>query len=215
MEPLDTKNRILDAAEELFGALGFQPTSLRAITAQAEVNLAAVHYHFGGKAALLQAVIERRVGKINAERLQMLDQVEARQPESPDLEAVLEAFLAPPLRLAGDPDEGHASFMRLMGRLFSTPGDHALRAVFQTVFARFVAALAKAAPHLDQADLLWRFHFLLGSMALHMIDPERIGVASGGLCDSADPEGVLRQMVAHNAAAFRAPAVLPIPGGAR
>ena len=49
-EGLDTKERILQAAENLFTDQGFGATSLRAITHRAGVNLAAVNYHFGSKA---------------------------------------------------------------------------------------------------------------------------------------------------------------------
>ena len=57
----DTATRILDAAERLFVEHGFEATSLRTITQQAEVNLAAVNYHFGSKDALFQAVLVRRL----------------------------------------------------------------------------------------------------------------------------------------------------------
>ena len=57
MSQIDTKNRILNAAEQLFASDGFHNTSMRAITGDAEVNLAAVNYHFGTKDALLQAVL--------------------------------------------------------------------------------------------------------------------------------------------------------------
>ena len=45
----DTKKRILDAAETLFAEQGYAQTSMRAITARADVNLASVNYHFGSK----------------------------------------------------------------------------------------------------------------------------------------------------------------------
>ena len=44
-----TKTRILAATEKLFVLHGFDATSLRAITTEAGVNLAAVNYHFGSK----------------------------------------------------------------------------------------------------------------------------------------------------------------------
>ncbi len=63
--PLDTKTRILNAAEKLFGMNGFDATSLRDITAEAQVNLAAVNYHFQSKDSLIDAIIERRILPIN------------------------------------------------------------------------------------------------------------------------------------------------------
>ena len=59
MAQSDTVTKILDAAEALFAEHGFAETSLRTITAKADVNLAAVNYHFGSKKALIQAVFER------------------------------------------------------------------------------------------------------------------------------------------------------------
>ena len=65
MRRQDTKSRILDAAEKLFGLNGFEATSLRDITAEAQVNLAAVNYHFQSKDSLIDAVIARRIEPVN------------------------------------------------------------------------------------------------------------------------------------------------------
>src|SRR6476646_3251166 len=73
-----TKARILDAAESLFMAHGFEATSLRAITASADVNLAAVHYHFGSKEELFQSVLARRLDPMNRKRLELLSRLEAQ-----------------------------------------------------------------------------------------------------------------------------------------
>ena len=59
MAQKDTARSILDAAEELFSERGFAETSLRNITTKADVNLAAVNYHFGSKKSLIQAVFAR------------------------------------------------------------------------------------------------------------------------------------------------------------
>jgi len=73
LTPADTKTRILNAAEKLFGMNGFDATSLRDITAEAQVNLAAVNYHFQSKDSLIDALIERRILPINQRRFEMLD----------------------------------------------------------------------------------------------------------------------------------------------
>src|SRR5258705_19078 len=85
----DTKTRILDTAEKLFGQNGFEGTSLRDITAQAEVNLAAVNYHFQSKDSLIDAVIERRIEPINRRRMEMLDQAGLH----PTIEQIVGAFV--------------------------------------------------------------------------------------------------------------------------
>ena len=61
MSHLDTKEKILNVSEKLFAGKGFHNTSLRDITADAEVNLAAVNYHFGSEESLLKGVIERQL----------------------------------------------------------------------------------------------------------------------------------------------------------
>jgi AcrR family transcriptional regulator len=71
-----TKTRVLDSAERLFADRGYSATSVRDITTAASVNLAAVQYHFGSKAALLRAVVIRRSIGINRERIEMLARVE-------------------------------------------------------------------------------------------------------------------------------------------
>src|SRR5579864_4688441 len=97
---MTTKNRILNAAERLFAHDGFEATSLRAITTEANVNLAAVNYHFQSKDALVRAVIGRRMGPVNEKRIAMLDACEAGAGDGPlPLEPLLEAFLRPVLEI--------------------------------------------------------------------------------------------------------------------
>src|SRR5271170_658046 len=102
----DTKSRILDSAEKLFGLNGFEATSLRDITAEAQVNLAAVNYHFQSKDSLIDAVIARRIEPVNRRRYEMLD---AAGP-NPSIEQIVEAFLAP-LMMERDP-----AMVPMMGR---------------------------------------------------------------------------------------------------
>src|SRR5690606_7828731 len=148
----DTKQQILDAAERLFAERGIAATSLRAVMAAAHVNPAAVHYHFGGREALIEAVVLQRLRPLNAERLARLDEVEARaRPDAPPVEAVLDAFLAPALRLACAPGGEGERLMRLLGRFYHDAADVArtlFEREFRPVLERFSAALARSLPHL-------------------------------------------------------------------
>jgi AcrR family transcriptional regulator len=54
----DTRQLLIDAALDVFGRLGFEGASTRAIAKAANANLAAIVYHFGGKEALYLAVAE-------------------------------------------------------------------------------------------------------------------------------------------------------------
>ena len=92
--PPGTKDRILDAAEALFMTHGYEATSLRAITAAAEANLAAANYHFGSKEELFEAVLTRRLDPMNQRRVALLTTLEERAAPAPVAsERILSALL--------------------------------------------------------------------------------------------------------------------------
>lgn len=202
-----TKDRILDAAERLFADRGLAGTSLRAITAAAGVNLAAVHYHFGSKEALVRALLARRIEPLNRERLRLLDECEAAA-RPPSLEAVLEAFVGPPLRGGLDPRGEGSSFMRFLGRIQAEPREEwrdLFYGQFEEVRRRFTKAFARACPGLSPGEIAWRFLFAIGVLSGALADPQRIEFLSDGRCEEPDPESALREIVPFLAAGFRAP----------
>jgi AcrR family transcriptional regulator len=155
---IDTKSRILDTAERLIGERGYSATSLRHIISEAGVNLAAIHYHFGSKEELLDELIERKAGPVNAERLTLLDQL----GESPTVEKVLEAFLLPMAEAA----DRNPQFVRLMGRVLSEGMKQTImERHFQTVSRRFFGALRRTLPGLSDEEFQWRMQFMIGAMA--------------------------------------------------
>ena len=163
---IDTKQRVLDAAEQLFAAKGLGETSLRAITAAGGVNIASIHYHFGSKDELIRAVFLRRVGPLNARRLMLLENVAAAYAPDPiPIETVLRCLVRPALELS---KEAGGAVMGLMGRIFSEPRA-SLMSVIKDLFAdtitRFVSAIKQACPHLDEGEVMWRLHFTIGAMA--------------------------------------------------
>jgi len=205
-----TKVVILNAAEQAFAELGFGAASLRHIIRQAGVNLASVHYHFGSKDALVEAVFGRRIASLTQGRLELLDCCEAEAGRGPlPLDKVLEAFVGPALRLTTDPEKGGKVFLRLFGRTISEPSEQ-LQAIlneqFGTTVKRFLGALARALPELSAAELFWRFEFAVGAMGYLMADPQNLKAVSGGRCDPNDTETSVRELVAFLAAGFRAPA---------
>lgn len=54
----ETRRRIVEAALDIFGAIGFEEASTRQIAGRAGVNLAALHYYFSGKQGLYRACAE-------------------------------------------------------------------------------------------------------------------------------------------------------------
>ena len=200
----DTKQRLLDAAERLFGSHGFAETSLRALTQEAGANLAAVNYHFGSKEALFQAVVERLVGWVNRERIRQLDELEmgGRQPS---VEELMRAFIGPALDLGRD-DEQSERMRKLMGRIRfeGDSTDEQMAEVFREVEQRFGPAFRRAAPHLSEEAFFWRLHFTIGVMCSTLFNPGQIRVISRGACDPADADETLEQMVRFVTAGFEA-----------
>ncbi len=203
---MNTKTRILDAAERLFAHHGIEATSLRTITADAGVNLAAVNYHFQSKEALLHAVIARRLDPINEKRLAMLDASEAAAGNAPvPLEQVLDALLRPILEVLEGPG---CEFAPMMSRIFTESSDLTER-VFKKhlahVFTRFFPAFQQALPDLSQTELLWRMQFMMGAVAHTVGGAAVLRVLSGGLCDPSDVDGTARRLEAFLLAGLRAP----------
>ena len=191
----DTKSRILDSAEKLFALNGFKPTSLRDITAEAQVNLAAVNYHFQSKDSLIDAVIARRIEPVNRRRIEMLDAL----GQDATLEQILTAFLAPVLEL---PVES----VPLMGRMMSEPDmfmERIYRKHLQPVARRFHEKLEHALPDLPAPERLWRLYFTAGVMTHVLTWSSVLPEMSGGMCNIADRQALLQRVMSFVAAGFR------------
>jgi AcrR family transcriptional regulator len=182
----DTKQRILDAAEHHLARDGYHATSLRAITATAGVNLAAVNYHFGSKESLLEAVIERRLTPLNEVRLGQLETLLKKTEQDGEVPAcrdILRTFVEPTLRLRQKGSDSE-DYVALIGRILAEPRGVAM-AIFmrhmEPMMNRLFQALARSLPELSRQTLFWRVHFALGSLGHIMRCHER---------HAAVPEGV-------------------------
>ncbi|MBI2306980.1 MAG: TetR/AcrR family transcriptional regulator [Rhodocyclales bacterium] len=179
----DTRERILDAAERLFMESGYEGTSMRMITGAAEVNLAAVNYHFGSKEALLREVFRRRLAWLNRERLRLLDDLEAQakgEPLKPSV--ILEAFFGTLLQMGSDESLGGMTFLRLLGRTLTEPADF-IRTFFAGEYAevveRYKRALFRALPDVPHEEIIWRFHLMLGAMSYAIAGTDALQVVTG------------------------------------
>ncbi len=195
----DTKTRILDAAEKLFGMNGFEATSLREITAEASVNLAAINYHFQTKDSLIDAIVARRIEPVNRRRLELLD---AAGPQA-TLEQILTAFMAPVMQVKA------VAMVPLIGRILSNPDlfvDRVFRKHLAPVSQRFVEALSRVLPELPASEVLWRLHFSVAVMTHTMLWGRVYPKITNGICDITDRDALVDRAVRFVAAGFRAPA---------
>lgn len=203
----ETKERILDAAECLFTEYGIGAVPLRRIIAEAEVNAAAIHYHFGSKEELVKSVFLRRFGPVNEQRIRMLDEIAERPGTGGiDIEDVCYAMVAPAFRMGQGTGSGHL-FRSLAGRLMTEP--RYLELVFNELFAeldrRFEALLARALPDLPDEVRAWRRFMATGSMIFVLREQDLIAKVSRGLCDPSDVEVTIRRLVRFMAAGMKAP----------
>jgi AcrR family transcriptional regulator len=179
----ETRTRILDAAEELFMQHGFEGTSMRLLTTKAAVNLAAVNYHFGSKHALIEAVFRRRLDPMNAARIAELDKLEAESAgRSPSPEAIIRAFLAPSLRFVEDAKGGGRNFSRLLGRTYTEPAKpirQLIGQMYAPTMERYKSALERALPHMPREELVWRLHFMFGTLAYTLAATDTVQLIAG------------------------------------
>lgn len=195
----DTRERLLDAAERLFAERGFEGASMRALAQTAGASLSSTNYHFGTKEALLQAVLRRRAGPMNAVRLQRLDEAEYSAGDGPvALDEILDAFVRPLFEVRAADSTNRMRPAWIATRLFSDPAPLVSRIrseLFIDVDARFLAALARALPQRPRHEI---------EIAYQLTNGLLIHFAAGRVFDSApdrDPDGegeaVLRELLAY------------------
>ena len=207
MSKLDTKTKILDTAEKLFAEKGFDAVSLRNIVETAKVNLAAVHYHFGSKQALLHKVVSRRFRPINKERLAMLANAKSKAGKNKlKLEAVLESLFLPIFRAQASPKAGK-SFKRLIGRVVFDRNSELQKFMLSElaeVFIQFSKAFDEVLPDLEKTEMDWRSHFMAGSMAHTLCNADLLGNFTQTNADDSEFETTIQRLIDFTAGGFRA-----------
>ena len=197
-----TKDRILGAAEELFAQFGFSGTSLRQVTSRADVNIAAVNYHFGSKENLVNEVFRRRMDEMSAHRLAALKASLELHPG--ELEPILAAFVEPALAIAQD-RHGGAAFVRVVARAYAEKNDSLRKFLsdhYGHVLRDFAKAIAACVPALSKEELYWRLDFLAGALTYAMADFGLIKRPTG-TAEKAHRERAARELIRFAAAGFK------------
>lgn len=197
-----TKDRILGAAEELFAQFGFAGTSLRQVTSRADVNIAAVNYHFGSKENLVNEVFRRRMDEMSERRLALLREAMARQPG--ELEPILAAFVEPALALAQD-RHGGGAFIRVIARAYAEKNDGLRKFLsdrYGHVLREFAKAISACVPQLTKEELYWRLDFLAGALTYAMADFGLIK-RPAGVSEAAHRQRAAQELIRFAAAGFK------------
>ncbi len=205
-QTIDTRQRILDAAESLIAERGFRNVSLREVTGCAGVNLAAVNYHFGSREGLISEVLARVIKPINEQRLRLLDQAEAAHEGPVPIEEILEALHRPVVDQMKQSPHETPVYLRLAGRCLAESTEHPqepLVELFREMIGRFMAAANASLPTVDPKSLFWRMHLAFGTMIFALTHEDRLPLFSEGLIEATDPEETLRRLIEFTAAGLR------------
>jgi AcrR family transcriptional regulator len=165
-----TKERLLAAAEKLFAERGFEGVSVRDLAAEADVNVAAVNYHFQGKRNLYAQVLRRRLVFKREASLAALAAAPRDAEGNPVLESLVRDFVDQYLQEILASPHGH-NFMRLIAWEMHDPGrggEDFLRELVVPVHTSFLAALMQAAPGLSREAASWAIMSLMGQI-IHVV----------------------------------------------
>lgn len=205
---MSTKNRILNAAEQLFCDMGFDNTSLRAITSEADVNLASVNYHFGSKKQLIQEVLRRYLDVL----MPKLDNQVARMTGNTaelSTEALFDVMVEPIMALDQVRPNGTRIFVQLFARAYYESQGHLRKFInsnYSEILTRLNTALHKAVPHLSASEVFWRWHFALGACVFTMASSKALTeIAAADYNQNVDIEELIKKVIEYIAAGFSAP----------
>lgn len=208
-ETPDTRQRILDAAESLFMAHGFEATTMRMITTTARANLAAVNYHFGSKESLIEEVFRRRLGLLTGRMVSRLDALElaaGAEPVRPS--QIVEAFFGEALRAAADETQGGRVFMRLLGRTLTEPSEFVrgfLAREYSLAVERYKSALFRALPDVPREEIVWRLHFMLGATSHAISGADALNLLKEGSLAESNPQALYGRLMSFLLGGLRAP----------
>lgn len=152
-----TRERILQAATALFAARGYRATTVRRITERAKANVAAVHYHFGGKEGLYLTLLREKASAIRTLRLEAIR-------GRPDLESALRSFVE---SFFSGHEEG-AEEMELFFREMVSPGpgfDILTKELIAPIWVEFSELLLREAPGMTPERARFCLASLIGQLA--------------------------------------------------
>ena len=168
MQHKGTSASIIKAAEALFAEQGFTETTVRQITSRADVNLAAINYHFGSKKGLIQAVAEKFLAPLCNELEAMLAQRQsATDAGQITLEELLEMLMRALLVVNSDNVNALSVFMRLLELSYMKNQEELREFLISRYQARlypFIELIRADAAPMEADEFFWRLHFLLGSI---------------------------------------------------
>jgi AcrR family transcriptional regulator len=173
-EPADlTKQRLMEAAEDLFAEYGIEAVSARQIAlAAGQRNQSAIRYHFGSKDDLVVALHTQRIAEINERRAQLLEVPGVAN----DMRALIGA-IAMPLAERVERDAGGSAYVRFLAHLFSDRQRRDLlieHGASAALLRRIYADLRRLANAIPEPLFSERLRLLVGGIIHALADRERL-----------------------------------------
>lgn len=191
-----TRDRILEAAEQLFAAYGYDGVSLRLIGAESDAQIALINYHFGTKDMLYRAVFENRINPISERRRESLALALSAPGQVPSLVAILDAFARPWIEMRHT--EAGRHYTRLIAREVNDPQEQErgiVAGLLDPIALDFIAAMKRALPDHDRVEIHWAYHVFLGALLLVLANTERVRRLSGDILDDHTDDAVVSRLV--------------------
>ena len=208
-----TRGAIRAVAEELYAEHGIDGVTTRSLAERAGVNMAAVNYHFGNKDNLTLDVFRDVARRTVERRLETLARIDARakaEGREPNLDEIVEAFVDAYVNDDTPRTGVLLAHLVLQHRVRPTEWTRAIVSEELDDFARqYMAFMRRAAPHLGENEIHWRYHLMVGAVMMSLSDQARDGrmaLLSEGLVNPEDRKEFKDQLVA-----FLVASLSPVP----
>jgi len=194
----NSSHSILDAAERIFALHGFEGASMRQIATEAGVAQALLHYHFGTKEKLFEAMFSRRSGAINAERIARLERLFGPEEQGrPSLGDLIDALFRPTVEFGHEGQAGNM-FSRVLA-VTANADDERSRALvgayYDNTAQKFIKAFQQIVPGLEPSEAVWAYMFAIGVGMTMMAATGRAGQLSGGECNDGDVDAMMARII--------------------
>ena len=164
------KDRLLDAAEELFCEHGYKGTSIRDIAAAAGCNIASVNYYFGSKEKLYEQVWHRYLIPMRDARIESINKIMSQAGIQPKLEDLLRSFADTFVGSMVDTSRT-SRLSKLMAREYidsNLPTNMFVDEVMKPTITAMHSALVKTCPDLDESKILLVVFSIVGQL-VHLV----------------------------------------------
>ncbi|MCB5362721.1 TetR/AcrR family transcriptional regulator [Pusillimonas sp. CC-YST705] len=203
---IETRDRLIQAATELFCRKGYANTSIREIAQAAQANSALIKYYFRDKEGLFKHVFKEVTAPLNQARQERFALLKEEGGFS--AESVVRAWIEPMFGSdALAPCTAASSLSLGLTAQYGQLSDQLITQVYDEINEQFLGLLQQCLPTVSREALVWRLYFLVGAVltATRSRSSSMLRL-SGGRLDGTDYQQLVEELVAFASAGFAAEA---------